>query len=204
MYCMCQNPKLFLMVVKPWHPFDKSEEPLRAIRQTKTRDYTRLHDHHLSQRACISIWKCHTHSTGLQYLLSCLCCFCPPYNHRFLPRMQGKHPALKQCPMTCTVKNVSPGLQHGLYKESRCDGGHRCSATDQPGLLQYSNSASNTLECLHVHTEIALDNELTSPVPNICGAVQDVLSENPVFICNQVHMWFSFISFLHRVFPILW
>lgn len=103
-------------------------------------------------------------------------------HHRFLPHMQGKHTALKQCPMTCTVKNVSPGLQYELYKEPRCDGGRRCSATDQPGLRQYSNSASNTLQCLYIHTEIALDNELASPVPNICGSARDVLSENPVFI----------------------
>lgn len=120
-------------------------------------------------------------------------------HRRFLPHMQGKHTALKQCPMTCTVKNVSPGLQHELYNEPWCDGGHRCSATDQPGLLQYSNSASNTLEHLHVHTEIALDNELTSPVSNICGCAQDVLSENPVFMYNQVHMWFAFIFFLNCV-----
>lgn len=80
-----------------------------------------------------------------------------------------------------------------------CDGGRRCSATDQPGLLWYSNSASNTLECSHVYTEIALDNELTSPVPNICGSSQEALSEKPVFIFNQVRVWFSFKSFLNRV-----
>lgn len=120
-------------------------------------------------------------------------------HHRFLPHMQGKHTALKQCPMTCTVKNVSPGLQHELCNEPRCDGGRCCSATDQPGLLQYGNSASNTLECLHVHTEIALDNELTSPAANICGRVQDVLPENPALIYNQVHVvcfLYPFLRFL--------
>lgn len=145
---------------------------------------------------------CSRHRTAIFTQLSLL--LLSSLHHRFLPHIQGKHTALKHCPMTCTVKNVSPGLQHELYNEPRCDGGHRCSATDQPGLLQYSNSVSNTLECFNVQPEIALDNELTSPVLNICGSVQGILSENPVLIWNQVCLWFAFISFLNCVFAMTW